>query len=265
MLFLYCSKYYSENEFYEGTDMAVKVDHPVFDGTTGRGDHSGRRTHIIKLLRDSKEPLTVEQVAKRVGLPPNAVRFHLESLVDAGLAVREAQARTTPGRPRVAYMGTLPNQTHEREQGFRLLAERMSAAIAQKNENAGEWMYQVGLEWGRQISCRPDPEGEVDEAEVIKALAEKLDAMWFAPEVVGKDAPRLILHNCPFSDSSRRYPQVICQLHAGMINGSLEEMGSKCRMTRLRPQAPGHKCEGELVRTTTRMAKVLLEPRSKSS
>ena len=247
----------------EGMEMAVKVDHPVFDGTTGHGDHAGRRTHIIRLLRDAKTPLTVEQVAKKVGLPSNATRFHLEALVDAGMATREAQSRTTPGRPKVAYLGTLPNQTHEREQGFRLLAEFMSAAIAQRNENAGDWMYQVGLEWGRYISCQP--EGEVDEADVMASLVEKLDALWFAPEVLGKDQPRLVLHNCPFTDLTRRYPQVVCQLHAGMINGSLEEMGSECRLTRMKVEMLAHQCEGELSKTTVRMAAVPLETRPRSA
>ena len=240
--------------------MAVRVDHPVYDGTTGHGDHAGRRTHIIKLLRDAKEPLTVEEVAKKVGLPANTTRFHLEALVDSGLATRETQSRSTPGRPKVAYLGTLPNQTHEREQGYRLLAEFMSAAIARRNENAGEWMYQVGLEWGRYISCHPD-DREADEAGILDALVEKLDALWFAPEMVGKDLPMLILHNCPFMDLTRRYPQVVCQLHAGMINGSLEEMCSECRLTRLHVQMPAHQCEGEFSYTTARLTKVQLDTR----
>jgi len=239
--------------------MAVKVDHPVFDGTTGHGDHAGRRTHIIKLLRDAKEPLTVEEVAKKVGLPPNATRFHLEALVDSGLATRETQSRSTPGRPKVAYLGTLPNQTHEREQGFRLLAEFMSAAIARRNENAGEWMYQVGLEWGRYISCHPEDGEQIDENGILDSLVEKLDALWFAPEMLGKNLPLLVLHNCPFVDSTLRYPQVVCQLHAGMINGSLEEMGSGCRLTRLRVQMTDHQCDGELSYTTARMTEVQLD------
>jgi len=240
--------------------MAVKVDHPVFDGTTGRGDHAGRRTHVIKLLRDAKEPLTVEQVAKKVGLPLNTARYHLEALVDAGLAVREAQSRTTPGRPKVTYMGTLPNQTHEREQAFRLLAEFVCAAIAQHNENAGDWMYNVGLECGKYISCHP--EEPLDEAQVMRALINKLDAMWFAPELIGADPPKLMMHNCPFAETTRRYPMV-CQLHAGMINGSLEEMGSGYRLTQLKVQLYAHKCEGELSKTKARLPRVQVEVRAK--
>lgn len=240
--------------------MAVKVDYSVSDGTTGQGDHGGRRTHIIRILRDTRDPLTVDQVAKRVGLPPNAVRFHLESLVDAGFAVRQVQSRTTPGRPKMAYIGTLPNQTHEREHGYRILAEIMGVAIAQKNGDAGEWMYQVGYEWGKRITSRADPGEEIDESDVLATLLDKLNALWFSPEVTQQEPPMVVLHNCPFTDSTRRYPLVLCQLHAGMINGSLEEMRSGYRLTKLRLQLAGHKCEAEFSRTTMRMARVPLEP-----
>ena len=237
--------------------MAV-VDHPVFDGTTGRGDYGGRRTHIIRLLRDAKEALTVDQVAQKVGLPTSAVRYHLESLADAGLASREAQARTTPGRPKVAYRGVLPNQTHEREQGFRLLAETIAVAIASSNANAGEWMYRVGREWGRQLMGRAATDSPLDDEAIVTRLVDKLDALWFAPELVDGDPPKLVLYNCPFLDSTRRYPQVICQLHAGMINGALEEMSSNYRLTHLTIQA-GHRCDGHLAHPPAPLPKVPLD------
>jgi predicted ArsR family transcriptional regulator len=246
--------------------MAIRVDQPAFDGTTGRGEHGGRRTHIIKILRDAREPLTVEQVSKRVGIPVNSARFHLESLVDAGMALREVQSRTTPGRPKVAYLGTLPDQAHERAQGYRLLAELMAAAVAQLNADAGEWMYRVGAEWGRYLVGRGAPAPAHDEAEIAERLADKLDALWFSPELLKGSPSRIALHNCPFADSACRYPQVVCQLHAGMINGAMEEMQSGMRVTHLRALEPGHKCEAELSRTTARCTRVPLEvgPRTRS-
>ncbi|MDR0285667.1 MAG: helix-turn-helix domain-containing protein [Propionibacteriaceae bacterium] len=239
--------------------MAVRIDHPVFDGTTGRGDHRGRRTHVIRLLRDSKEPLTVEQVAKRVGLPPNAARFHLESLVEAGFAVRMTQNRATPGRPRVAYLGTLPTQTDEREQGYRLLSEILATAVASANGDADEWMYRAGIDWGRCITSRCDPECPLPETDNLRGLVEKLDALWFAPELAGGDPPTLVLYNFPFLESTRRFPQVLCQLNAGLVNGILEEMHSGYRLGHLRANLAGHRCEGDLVKATGRVAKVPLE------
>ncbi|MDR0849023.1 MAG: helix-turn-helix domain-containing protein [Propionibacteriaceae bacterium] len=225
----------------------AKADRSSYDGTTGRTDHGGRRTHIIQLLRDSKEPLSVADVADKVGIHINTARFHLESLVDAGLAARETSTNDGPGRPRVVYTGTLPNQTHERAQGYRLLAEILTTAIAQSNPQAGEWLYQVGQEWGRYLTTRVPPFTTIDESEIAHRLVDKLDALWFAPELTPEDPSKLYLHNCPFAETARQYPTVVCQLHAGMINGSLEEMRSTQRLGELEPSVRRHLCVGTLI------------------
>ena len=227
--------------------MTASKPQSVPDGTTGRTAHGGRRTHIIQLLRDSREPMAVSEVAQRVSIHVNTARFHLESLVDAGLAERQTQTRTSPGRPKIVYAGTLPNQTHERAMGYRLLSEILTTAIAQADPDAGPWLYQVGREWGRYLTTRPAPFEEINEEEIDQRLVDKLDALWFAPELVeNSDPPTLRLHNCPFYDSARRHPQLVCQLHAGMINGSLEEMRSAMRLTNLKPEVETHMCLGEL-------------------
>jgi predicted ArsR family transcriptional regulator len=218
----------------------------VYDGTTGRSDRSGRRTHIIQLLRDSRVPLSVSEIAKKVGIHVNTARFHLESLVDAGLAERMTEPRSQPGRPKVVYSGSLPNQTHERAQGYRLLAEMLATAIAKADPSAGQWMYSVGREWGRYLTTKPAPFEETDEAEIDQRLIDKLDALWFGPELIPGEPPCLALHNCPFADSAKRYPGVVCQLHSGMINGSLEEMRSANRLVSITPWAEEHTCIGKL-------------------
>ena len=219
-----------------------------YDGTTGRSDHGGRRTHIIQILRDSREPLSVAQIAEKVGIHLNTARFHLQSLVDAGMATREVEAHDGPGRPKVVYTGTLPNQTHEQAQGFRLLSEILTTAIAQRHPDAGPWLYQVGREWGSYLTTKVPPFATVDELEITTRLVDKLDALWFAPELKqdAKGNLSLVLHNCPFADTARRCPAVVCQLHAGMINGSLAEMRSKHRLIDLYPLAAAHQCVGEI-------------------
>jgi len=49
------------------------------------------RARILDLLRAEDAPLGVREVADRTGLHQNTARFHLEALVEAGLAVRGAQ------------------------------------------------------------------------------------------------------------------------------------------------------------------------------
>lgn len=241
---------------------------PGFDGTTGRSEHGGRRTHVIQLLRDNKEPLSVADVAAKVGIHINTARFHLESLVDAGLADRAAQLRTTPGRPKVLYVGTLPNQTHERAQAYRLLADALTTAVAHNVPNPTKVMYDLGLTWGRYLTDAPTEGVVPTEGEITAQLLAKLDALWFAPELASinkagsamgtivalgadkqipvGDMPEpslgalsthevILMHNCPFRSAANRSPEVVCALHAGLINGTLAELGSTRRALSVTP------------------------------
>jgi len=219
---------------------------PGFDGTTGGTEHGGRRTHIIQILRDAKEPLSVAEVADMVGVHINTARFHLESLVDAGLATREAEARQAPGRRRILYAGTLPNQTHERAQGYRLLAGILTTAIAAQYPDVGAQMYQIGTEWGRFLAAGTASDEIFDEDEIARRVVDKLDALWFAPQLFHDPSPHLLLHNCPFAQSAAQAPQIVCTLHAGMVNGSLQELHSHQRVTDLWPQEQPHCCRADL-------------------
>lgn len=248
---------------------------PGFDGTTGRSEHGGRRTHVIQMLRDNKEPLSVADVATRVGIHINTARFHLESLVDAGLADRAAQSRTTPGRPKVLYVGTLPNQTHERAQAYRLLADALTTAVAHNVPNAIQVMYDLGIKWGRNLADAPTEGVDLSEDEIMAQLLAKLDALWFAPELAPVDKTRssagtivalgaageipvgdmpsaslgalstqevVIMHNCPFHSAANRSPEVVCALHAGFINGTMAELGSTRRTLKITPMVGEHHC-----------------------
>ena len=226
--------------------MATHSAPSVYDGTTGGTEHGGRRTHIIQILRDAKEPLSVAQVAEMVGIHVNTARFHLESLVDAGLATRETEARQAPGRRRILYTGTLPNQTHERAQGYRLLAEILTSTIAAQYPDIGAQMSQVGREWGRYLTSQPMPFEVFNEDEIAERIVDKLDALWFAPELVQQPSPHLLLHNCPFYRTAMQAPNVVCQLHAGMVNGSLEELRSRFRATDVWVQEEPHCCRAVL-------------------
>src|SRR5487761_1230417 len=61
------------------------------------------RTDVLDMLRAASQPLGVREVAQRMGLHQNTARFHLEALVEAGLAAGGGEGRDTPGRPRIGY------------------------------------------------------------------------------------------------------------------------------------------------------------------
>ena len=55
------------------------------------------RARVLDLLRASGGPLRAQDVAGQAGLHPNTARFHLDALVEAGLATRKPQPRETLG------------------------------------------------------------------------------------------------------------------------------------------------------------------------
>lgn len=212
----------------------------------GGGD---RRSRIIALLRDSPVPLSVAEVAEQVGVHVNTARFHLESLVYASLATRQAEPRPGPGRPRVVYTSTLTDAQCGPPRGFAQLAQILTAAVAETNPDASRWLYGVGQEWGRFLTVKAPPFTAVDETEVTSQLAATLEELCCAPDLEAQPDGRwrLVLHHCPFAQTVQRHPGVPCQLHAGLVNGSLAEMRSSLRLTELAPHTGHeHECVGVL-------------------
>ena len=219
---------------------------PAPAGTTGGNDHDSRHARIRQVLRDAKEPLSVEAVAHQVGVHINTARFHLEALVDAGLAYRQTEVSHQPGRRRILYSGAPPQPAPGRAQGYRLLATMLAGAIATHPLEAGDDMYQAGVQWGRYLTTQPAPFEVCDEDEIGRRILDKLDAAWFVTELCPGPVPQLVLHNCPFIEAARQAPAVVCQLHAGMINGALEELRCRQRVTKLEPQAQPGLCRALL-------------------
>ena len=48
------------------------------------GESAGRRREVLQILRTSPDPLTIVAIADVLGVHPNTVRFHLDSLVGDG-------------------------------------------------------------------------------------------------------------------------------------------------------------------------------------
>jgi predicted ArsR family transcriptional regulator len=85
------------------------------------------RADVLDMLRAADGPLGVREIAQQMGLHPNTARFHLEALVEAGLADRESQDRETPGRPRIGYRAVAGGPGGRRR--YRLLAEMLTSLI----------------------------------------------------------------------------------------------------------------------------------------
>jgi predicted ArsR family transcriptional regulator len=207
------------------------------------------RARVLSVLQDANAPLGVADVAERVGLHTNTARFHLDGLVEAGLAVRSSEARDLPGRPRSLYAASADSAPVGRR-SYRLLAEILTSYLATQSKRPADAALAAGTEWGRFLATRPGPFRRVDAAEATGQLVEVLDDIGFAPQPAAprRGRQQVVLHHCPFREAAEEHRVVVCSVHLGLLRGLLDEIDAPVQAQRLDPFVePDIKCVTHLV------------------
>lgn len=218
------------------TDIQFAVDAGQFLAAEDAFPLGRSRSDVLDMLRASGGPLGVRDVAARMGLHPNTARFHLEALVEAGLAVREAEDRQTPGRPRIGYRAAADSPAGRRR--YRLLAEMLTGLIAETMPEPDSVADDVGREWGSYLAEQPPPFQRPTAQEAVAKLIAILTELGFAPQAEAGDSHgqyRLCLRQCPFREVAQQHQNVICALHLGLVRGALARMRAPVAAERLDP------------------------------
>jgi predicted ArsR family transcriptional regulator len=205
------------------------------------------RADVLDMLRAAEGPLGVREVAQRMGLHPNTARFHLEALVETGLAVRETEDRETPGRPRIGYQAVADSPRGRRR--YRLLAEMLTSMIAGTMPEPGSAAEEAGRQWGGYLAEQPPPYQQPSAAEAIAELTSIMEDLGFAPHTeAGTDdrSYRVCLRQCPFREVAERHRDVICSLHLGLMRGALDRMRAPVTAGRLDPFVEPSLCVAQL-------------------
>ncbi|MDA8323900.1 MAG: helix-turn-helix domain-containing protein [Actinomycetota bacterium] len=194
------------------------------------------RADVLDMLRTADGPLGVREIAQRMGLHPNTARFHLEALVEAGLATRETEDRETPGRPRIGYRAVADGPAGPRR--YRLLAEMLTSLIAGTMPDPARDSEQAGREWGAYLTEQPPPYQRQTAAGAVDKLVGILADLGFSPQAAseaGTGQFQVHLRQCPFREVAERHREVICSLHLGLMRGALKRMRAPVTADRLEP------------------------------
>ncbi len=195
-----------------------------------------RRPEILGVLRSGRAALSIVEIADRVGVHPNTVRFHLRDLVDDGRVEQVEDSRRAPGRPPLMFRAhTGMDPTGPRN--YRLLAGALARLLADGPDPGGKAM-EAGHAWGSRLAeddVHADAGGVVTEGEAVGRLVALLDGLGFAPERDPARAGLVGLRHCPFLDLVPEHTAVICPLHLGLMQGALDAMGAEITVTRLEP------------------------------
>lgn len=205
------------------------------------------RADTLDTLRAAPGPLGAREVAQQMGLHPNTARFHLEALVEAGLATRQTQDRETPGRPRIGYRAAADAPAGRRR--YRLLAEMLTSLIAGTMPQPGTAAEQAGHQWGAYLAEQPPPYQQPTPGQALAKLTTILQNLGFSPQAQpGPRSPQhqLRLSHCPFREVAQHHQDVICALHLGLIRGALAQMRAPITADRLEPFAEPSLCLAHL-------------------
>jgi predicted ArsR family transcriptional regulator len=193
------------------------------------------RTRTLEVLQDAGQPLGVHEIAELVGLHVNTARFHLDGLVDVGLATRSREARSEPGRPRSVYAAK-PNGRQVGQRSYRLLSQILTSFLASAVAEPAEASVEAGRAWGRYLTDRPAPFQHVAAEEALARLMRILTEIGFEPDAAGTVKKRQInLRHCPFREIAKEHHEVVCSIHLGLMQGALTEMKAPMSADRLEP------------------------------
>jgi predicted ArsR family transcriptional regulator len=211
------------------------------------GDNT--RYAIYLELARAQSPRSTSDIADVLGLHPNTVRPHLERMREVGLLVVEADGRGSVGRPQHRYMlaPDAPSLGLE-PSAFPMLAGMLTGVTAAAGVEP-DGLASAGAEEGRALARegakvaaaagrKPPP--------LVAAACAMLDELGFDPAVVdGGDRATIAFTHCPFRELAEAYPEVVCHLHRGLVEGFVAETGT-ARVERFATLADRDPCQVEL-------------------
>lgn len=195
---------------------------------------SPARARVLEYLQAQPEPVGADHVAATFGQHVNTARGHLDGLVEDGLALRHRQGTTGRGRPAWHYRANPRKpEPDARVREYGALAGALAGHLIRTSPTPSDEAREAGHEWGRQVaqdrSARLNPARFPPITPQNPATSARTDLLGiladlgFAPAQSADGVVRL--RQCPLLDVARRYPEVVCQVHAGLVSGALLELG----------------------------------------
>lgn len=221
--------------------------------TTG-SDHDAVRLDVLKALGDNTRyaiylelarspiPLATQEVADVLALHVNTVRPHLERMRDVGLLVVDTEARGTVGRPqhRWSLSPDAPSLGLE-PSPWPTLARTLLEAAARGGLST-EDLADAGRREGEAAAAQWP-----DDAECLDGLVIEQARLGFDPATVeDRDSATMAFAHCPFRELAEQYPQIVCALHGGLVEGFVGAWAG-CSVERFHALVDRNPCQVDLV------------------
>jgi predicted ArsR family transcriptional regulator len=208
----------------------------------------GRRQEVLELLKSAKTPLSIAVIASQLGVHPNTVRFHLNTLVASGQAEHVAPAPSRRGRPAQLFH-SVRRMDPAGPRHYELLAEILVHTIETQPEPSMR-ATDAGRAWGRllaETAATSEHTARDRSGGPVARLVSLLGEMGFDPDLRGSaDRKQIALQHCPFLELARSHAQVVCPIHLGLMQGAMSAWSATVTVNRLEPFAQPDLCVAHL-------------------
>jgi predicted ArsR family transcriptional regulator len=139
---------------------------------------------------------------------------------DVGLLVVGTESRGEVGRPQHRWSLAPDAPSLGLEPPATPLLASMLAGLATVAGASPEEAREVGEAQGRAAAS------DVDAEDCVAALVDELDRLGFDPALAADDETATVAFTrCPFAAFATANPQLVCNLHRGMVEGFVEAVG----------------------------------------
>lgn len=202
--------------------------------------------------------LSAAEIGERLGLHVTTARFHLDRLIEAGVVEGFTESRGTVGRPRKLYAARADALPAGRlDAPFRELSDILSELWSSAREGQEIDAALAGYQWA--LAHPLDVEATA-RARTVGAWLVKVEqvvqvvARWGNTGSLtlldGGQAVEVRLASCPFAAVARHRPDIVRELHRGIITGVLSRIGEPDVEVSFAPMGDDEACVGVL-RTRT--------------
>lgn len=220
----------------------------------GRG-LSPSRLAILEMIEGQPDPITLPSLVQHSGLHENTVRGHLEQLLADGYITRSRGIPSGRGRP--AWLWTAAaNQLSAEANDYAQLASVLAKTISDTSPNPLATAQQAGQDWGQKIAKNKNLKeqssaaGSGGETAPRTILLELLDDLGFSPKPLDGES-EVELQRCPLLQTATEHPEIVCNVHLGLLHGAAQEVGVDALDSTLTPFASPGVCALHLSLTQT--------------
>lgn len=180
---------------------------------------------VLAAISNAPAGATLAELATALDLHVNTVRGHVERLAADGLLERETTVTHGRGRPAARYR--VPDvdysfATREYVGLVSVLAEHLRRSSPDPVADA----TRAGRGWGSRLV----DEGALPPLTRSREVLAVLTDLGFSPHTPTPGGPSVEdavrLRTCPLLDVASDYPDIVCAVHRGLVEGALRRLGA---------------------------------------